>query len=132
MTNPYSKPHLDQRLDEVMSDLSRALDANLAAPPTPPPAVPTGPAPAANWGPYSPRSTSPLQLLTTVAHEAHQLSTEINALALAITGEHTTPKLWATPPLPASLLPAISHLAHDLEQVHADIARTIAALRDRL
>lgn len=70
--------------------------------------------------------TTPLQLLSQVADNTARLHEALEALVTKITGEQTPPKRMRQPPRKGSgLLPAIAHLAHDIDAAHAELARLI-------
>lgn len=123
---------MTERQRGLAAIIDAAAHRPLGGPPTPRPAVSAGPAPAAMWGPSFPRAVSPLQLLVKVANNAHSLNQKVNDLVEAVTGSPPQLRGRAVDKLPASLLPAISTLAHEIEQVHAQIGQAVHHLRSQL
>jgi hypothetical protein len=67
-----------------------------------------------------------LQLLSQVAENTAALHEALEALVTKITGEQAPPKRLRNAPRKGSgLLPAISHLAHDIDAAHSELARLI-------
>jgi hypothetical protein len=138
MTQPQTKPQSHDDFDATMRDLksslAHAIGRDLDAPAaTPPP--PVGPAAGAGgqlWGPSSPRVTSPLQLLATVADNARRLQHQAATIVEQLTGSPPAIRTREVHKLPSALLPAISALAHEIEQVHCDIATTLNQLKEEL
>lgn len=137
MTIPQTNPQSRDEFDNLVADMSRELDRSTgrAAPAARPSPgglrqAPGGPA---KWGPTTQRDTSPLQLLVQAADNAHWLLAEVNNLVADITGEEPpTPRLRAVPRAGGGLLPAIAHLAHEIETCHGEIAKRLKELGGKL
>jgi hypothetical protein len=84
------------------------------------------------WGPSTPRAVTPIQLLVKVANNAHALLKDVEGLRTELTGEEPEYRGKPVGILPASLLPAIAELAHEIEQVHGRIGQAIHHLRSKL
>jgi hypothetical protein len=140
MTRPLTDPHKHDAFDASMRELQSALDSEIdrattrPAPqsPTPRPAVPAAGGGGQLWGPNSQPVTSPLALLAQAADSAHRLQLEVVSLAGAVTGDVSAPRQRQVTKLPVGLLPAVAHLAHEIEQAHIEIARQIAQLKEKL
>jgi len=135
--NPSDYTELEQGLDEIIGQLraprvngSAGLDASAAS--IPPPASSAGTPRQLKWDPPNMRVTSPRQLLAIVADNAGRLQEEIGNLMVEITGE-APPERGIRPAMRGdSLLHVISHLAHEIDAAHSDVARVVAYLRERV
>jgi len=129
MSQPHNLPHDDELEMGIAAILRDAVDRprpRLAAPPPPPASPEAAPAPQM-WGPSHQRVTSPLQLLSEVADHTAQLQEMLEGLVTKITGEKPAVKrIRQVPGKHAGLLPAISHLAHEIDAAHSELARLIA------
>lgn len=135
MTIPQHPPHQD----DVMKDLQQALDREIGGvatarvgPPASRPAVPAAPPGPAMWGPSSPRVTSPLATLVTLADNAASLQTAIETLLTDVTGEPSPIRTRTAPKLPPGLFPAIQALTAEIAHAHSQIGQLVQHLRGRL
>ena len=138
---PQQQPQRDD-LDALMSEvldasLSRAQSrapASTPAPaaPTPPPASSAGHPRPLKWDPPTLRETSPRELLAIVADNAFAMQRKIEALVEAITGEQPAQRSIRPVPNGNGLLPVLSHLAHEIDVAHSDVARLVDYLHERV
>lgn len=138
---PQQQPQRDD-LDQLMSDVldaqglrpqSRAPAATPApAAAIPPPASSAGHPRPLKWDPPTLRETSPRELLAIVADNALKMQRKIEFLVTAITGEELPQRPLRAVPNGIGLLPVLSHLAHEIDVAHADVARLVDYLHERV
>lgn len=129
MSQPHALPHDDHELEAgIAAALRLAVDRERPRPrlaAAAGAASPDGPPATQMWGPSSTLVT-PLQLLSEVADNTARLQGMLEGLVTKITGENPPPKrIRPVPGKHAGLLPAISHLAHEIDQAHSELARLI-------